>query len=36
MRELIDLEFDIYKYYSRELLFARKLGILLIIIYFLI
>jgi hypothetical protein len=34
--ELIDLEFDMYKYYSRELFFAKKSGILPAIIHFLI
>jgi hypothetical protein len=34
--ELIDLEFDMYRHYSRELPFAKKSEMLLIIIYFLI
>jgi hypothetical protein len=36
IRELIDLEFDIYKHYSRELPFAKKLRILSVMIHFLI
>jgi hypothetical protein len=36
IKELIDLEFDMYKYHSRELLFAKKLGMLSVIIHFLI
>jgi hypothetical protein len=34
--KLIDLEFDIYKHYSRELSFAKKLEMLLVIIHSLI
>jgi hypothetical protein len=34
--ELIDLKFDIYKYYFRELSFAKKLEILLAMVHFLI
>jgi hypothetical protein len=36
IKELIDLEFDMYKYYSRELFFAKKSKMLLVIIHSLI
>jgi hypothetical protein len=36
IKELIDLKFDMYKYYSRKLPFAKKSGMLLAIVYFLI
>ena len=36
IKKLIDLEFDMYKHHSRELPFARKLGMLLTIVHFLI
>jgi hypothetical protein len=36
IRELIDLEFDMYKHHSRELFFAKKSKILPVMIHFLI
>jgi hypothetical protein len=36
IRELIDLEFDIYRYHSRELPFAKKLEMLPAMVHFLI
>jgi hypothetical protein len=36
IKKLIDLEFDIYKYHSRELSFAKKLEMLPVIIHSLI
>jgi hypothetical protein len=36
IKEFIDLKFDIYRYYSRELFFAKKLEILPVMVYFLI
>jgi hypothetical protein len=36
IKEFIDLEFNMYKYHSRELFFARKLEMLSVMIHFLI